>query len=144
MNKAVTGVSDTAERSESASRKAITELGVYFHGNRGKLRVARFICQVLVASTIVFALISLIDLGSLLLDAILLVANSPSVGGDHAQRFMMDLPTRNFILSASDVFVQHVTFNAIASLLLTATAEIYWTMRRASRLMPPARAFKRN
>ncbi len=149
MNEAMTGVPhapehDAGERQVSASEKAIAELGMYFHGGRGKLRLVGFICQVLVASTIVFALISLIDLGSVLLHAILLVTNSPLVGGDFAQRFVMDLPTRNFIIYATDAFVQHVPFNAIASLLLTATAEIYWTKRRARRLMPPAQAFVRS
>ena len=149
MNEAMPGVPHVAEhpageRKVSASEKALAELGVYFHGSRGKLRLVGFICQVLVASTIVFALISLIDLGSVLLHAILLVANSSFVGGDYAQRFVMGLPTRNFIIYATEAFVQHVPFNAIASLLLTATAEMHWTKRRASRLMPPAQAFARN
>lgn len=148
MNKAMTGVPRTSkhpagERKVSASEKTIAELGVYFQGSRGKLRLVGFICQVLVAATIVFALISLIDLGSVLLHAILLVANSSLVAGDFAQRFVMTLPTRSFIIYATETFVQHVPFNVIASLLLTATAEIYWTMRRASRLMPPAQALAR-
>ncbi|PNE59616.1 hypothetical protein A8H39_00260 [Paraburkholderia fungorum] len=149
MNEAMTGLPQHAEHSAdeqkvSASERALAELGMYFHGSRGKLRLVGFVCQVLVASTIVFALISLVDLGSVLLHAILLVANSPLVGGDYAQRFVMDLPARNFIIDSTEAFLQHALFYAVVSLLLTATAEIYWTRRRASRLMPPAQAFMRN
>lgn len=149
MNDAVTGVRHaagdrTGKRTPSASEKAIAELGTYFHGGRGKLRLIGFVCQVLVASTVAFTLISLIDLGSVLLHAILLVANPPLVGGDFAQRFVLNLPARDFIIFATDAFVSRVPFNATVSLLLTATAEIYWTKRRASRLMPPTDVLLRN
>lgn len=132
------------ERSASASKKALSELRVYFRGGRGKLRILGFICQILVASTVVFALISLLDLGSVLLHAILLVTNSQIVGGDYAQRFVMNLPAKYFIVGATEALIRHVPFNAVASLAFTATAEIYWTKRRASRLMPPAQAFLQN
>ncbi len=120
-------------------KKSLVELGVYFHGSRGKLRLVGFICQALVASAIMFTLISLVDMGSLLLHAILLVADSPLLGGDNSSLFLADLSARSFIIDASEAFVRDVPFNAVASLVLTVTAEIYWTKRRASRLMPPSR-----
>lgn len=131
-------------RKAPAYEKALVELGVYFHGSRGKLRLVGFICQALVASAIMFALISLVDMGSFILHAILLVADSPLSGGDNPNLFLADLSARTFIIDASEAFVRDAPFNAVASLVLTVTAEIYWTKRRASRLMPPSQILEPN
>jgi hypothetical protein len=145
MNESVNAVPHPSRaRKAPAYEKALVELGVYFHGSRGKLRLVGFICQVLVASAIVFTLISLVDLGSFLLHAILLLADSPLFGGDNPGLFLTDQSARSFIIDASEAFVRDVTFNAVASLVLTVTAEIYWTKRRASRLMPPSQILEPN
>lgn len=145
MNESVNGVPHPARaRKAPAYKKALVELGVYFQGSRGKLRLVGFICQVLVASAIVFTVISLVDMGSFLLHAILLVADSPLLGGDNPSLFLADVSARSFIIDASEAVVRDVPFNAVASLVLTVTAEIYWTKRRASRLMPPSRILEPN
>ncbi|KAF7962498.1 hypothetical protein AWV80_20965 [Cupriavidus sp. UYMU48A] len=87
-------------RKAPAYEKALAELRVYFHGSRGKLRLVGFICQALVASAIVFTLISLVDMGSFLLHAILLVADSSLLGGDNPSLFLADLSARRFIIDA--------------------------------------------
>lgn len=145
MNESISGVPhDAGGRKAPGYEKALFELGVYFHGTRGKLRLLGFVCQVLVATAIVFTLISLVEMGSLLLHAILLVAHSPLLGGDNANVLFADLSARSFIIDASEAFVRDVPFTAVASLFLTVTAEIYWTRRRASRLMPPSRILEPN
>ncbi|UIF89443.1 hypothetical protein [Cupriavidus sp. UYPR2.512] len=144
MKERVTRVSQIGGRRAPAYETALVELGVYFHGSRGKLRLVGFICQVLVASAIVFTLISLVEMGSLLLHAILVVAQAPLLVGDNANVIFANLSARDFIIDASDAFVRDSPFIAVASVILTITAEIYWTRRRASRLMPPSRILEPN
>ena len=144
MNERVTRVSQNGGRRAPAYERALVELGVYFEGSRGKLRLVGFICQVLVASAIVFTLISLVEMGSLLLHAILVVAQTPLFGSDNASAILANLSARNFIIDASEAFVRDSPFIAVASLILTLTAEICWTRRRASRLMPPSRILEPN
>lgn len=138
MKERVTGMSQTGERTAHAYEKALVELAMYFQGSRGTLRLVGFICQVLVGAAIVFTLISLVEMGSLLLHAILVVAQSPLFGGDNATAIFGNLSARSFIIEASEAFVRDYPFIAVASLVLTFTAEVYWTRRRARRLMPPS------
>ncbi|WP_321817011.1 MULTISPECIES: hypothetical protein [unclassified Paraburkholderia] len=122
---------------QSSAQKALWELKIYFRGIRGKIRLLSFACQTSIAAAIVFALLSLLDLGSVMLHAALLVAHPVEISSNYLQRFVLNEPAKYFIAYAMKSSIRHAVYYAFASYFVSGAGEIYWTMRRARNLMPP-------
>lgn len=99
-----------------------------------------FVCQTSIATAILFALLLLLDMGSVMLRAALVVAHPSSTDGNYLKHFVLNVPAKEFIAYAVQSSIQHAAYYAVVSGILSAAAEIYWTMRRARNMMPPPSA----
>lgn len=120
-----------------ASRRAVSDMRIYFGGQQGATRAMLFAGHALMLWAVFFSAIVLLDLGAVLLQAILTLP-PVSVAPPLAVSQMPHIdPRGDFVRVAQQTLMDSATFFAIVACTAAVGVEIYWTVRRARRVNPP-------
>ncbi|WP_321935519.1 hypothetical protein [Paraburkholderia sp. J8-2] len=111
----------------------VDEMRIYFRGQQGGARAMLFAGHATLLGMVFLLGLVLLQLGLLLLEAILAGLISPL-----AVAQVIQLEARGgFVLYAQQTLANDVVFFAIVAGAAAVGAEIYWTVRRARRINPP-------
>jgi len=128
-----------AARKDRAVRyqRAIAATNWYFTGEGKGFRIATFLCNVALVATAAATLITVCDVGAVLLHTIADLNSEHALVREAVSASLAHISALEYVTKAENVLRAHLVDQCISSVTLAVFLEGIWTVRRAGRLVPP-------